>query len=106
MMLRVGESSIGDQTRSHLWDDVSAPGPRLVVLWEGGSVIIALQPGNRLVIGRGDDCDVQVLHGSVSRQHAEVSFGPPLSVRDVGSSNGTKLGGRVLIGGHAVPLAF
>jgi transcriptional regulator with PAS, ATPase and Fis domain len=102
----VGESFATDRTRSHVWDDVAASGPRLVVLWEGGSAVTPLQPGRTVVIGRGDECEVQVLHGSVSRRHVELSFGPPLAVRDLGSSNGTRVAGRTLLGGDAVPLAF
>lgn len=44
----------------------------------------------RSVIGRRDDCQIRIPLGSVSRQHCElVSDGKSLSVRDLGSANGT-----------------
>lgn len=42
------------------------------------------------VIGRRDDCQIRIPLSSVSRQHCElVQSGDRLSVRDLGSSNGT-----------------
>ena len=44
----------------------------------------------RSVIGRRDDCQIRIPLGSVSRQHCElVHDGKSLSVRDLGSANGT-----------------
>ncbi len=44
----------------------------------------------RSVIGRRDDCQIRIPLGSVSRQHCElVNDGKSLSVRDLGSANGT-----------------
>src|SRR5262245_3096398 len=85
-----------DPTRSHLWD-LPTSTPRLVVMWEGGSAVRPLQLGDVVVIGRGDVCDVQIFHTSVSRRHAEITFREgEIGVRDLGSSNGTKVGGRIL----------
>ncbi len=42
------------------------------------------------VIGRRDDCQIRIPLNSVSRQHCEIlQSGDRLSVRDLGSSNGT-----------------
>lgn len=54
--------------------------------------------GTRIRIGRGKECEVRAVEGSegiVSRVHAELSVGPSggLSLRDVGSKNGTFLNG-------------
>jgi hypothetical protein len=44
-------------------------------------------------IGRADECDVVLKHGSVSAKHAEVSWvGDGWTVRDLGSTNGTRVG--------------
>lgn len=44
----------------------------------------------RTVIGRRDDCQIRVPDGGVSRQHCELlRTDNGLSVRDLGSSNGT-----------------
>ncbi len=76
----------------------------VLVLWEGGSVVRPLAKGARLVVGRGADCDVVVLHPSVSRKHVEIEAGPPLLVRDLGSANGARVGGKVVAKGQAVEL--
>ena len=48
-----------------------------------------------LVLGRGLQCDVVVNHDTVSRRHAELRrCGDGCFVSDLGSSNGTWVGGR------------
>lgn len=50
-----------------------------------------LKPGEN-VIGRLEECDVPILDGSVSRQHARILVGRDrVSVTDLGASNGTFL---------------
>ncbi len=51
-----------------------------------------------LVVGRGDDCDIQLpkdqVHSLVSRHHCAFQIDPPaIRVRDLGSRNGTYLNG-------------
>jgi pSer/pThr/pTyr-binding forkhead associated (FHA) protein len=42
------------------------------------------------ILGRHTDCKVRLPDASVSRQHCEISFdGDKVSIRDLGSSNGT-----------------
>lgn len=49
---------------------------------------------SRLLIGRGDDCDVRLLGGDISRHHCEiVRVGSTQIVRDLGSTNGVFLNG-------------
>ena len=51
----------------------------------------------RRSIGRSDDCDIQLAHGSVSRRHAEVwRAGDVLWLKDLDSRNGTRLNGSQL----------
>jgi diguanylate cyclase (GGDEF)-like protein len=55
----------------------------------GTRYILRSQP---LVIGRGDNCDIQIDDHSVSRRHASVQTGPGgVTVSDLGSTNGTFL---------------
>jgi pSer/pThr/pTyr-binding forkhead associated (FHA) protein len=56
----------------------------------------AYQIGGRMLIGRAGDCDVQLIDKGVSRRHACVLEQEDGSVllRDLGSSNGTLLGGQ------------
>ncbi|MEM1209485.1 MAG: FHA domain-containing protein [Planctomycetota bacterium] len=46
--------------------------------------------GDRMTIGRKNSCDLRIPLSSVSRQHCEVLIeGDGVSIRDLGSSNGT-----------------
>jgi DNA-binding NtrC family response regulator len=61
--------------------------------------------GRDLVIGRGAGSDVVVDHASLSRRHALLRPGPPLTVQDLASTNGTRIGRTVIQGGDPVALA-
>jgi hypothetical protein len=57
-----------------------------------------------IVVGRGDDVDIQLAHPAVSRHHAEISLNRDLEfvVRDLGSRNGTIVNDERLEGPEAV----
>jgi two-component system response regulator AtoC len=76
----------------------------LLVAGEGLLATHAL-PARSIVIGRDPGCDVVVDNPTLSRRHARLSLGPPVTVQDLGSRNGTRLGGALHHGGHPVPLA-
>jgi sigma-B regulation protein RsbU (phosphoserine phosphatase) len=58
--------------------------------------------GDRLVVGRGTECDVQIPDQRVSRQHFRLERrGEELWVEDLGSRAGTRLNGRPLANGAA-----
>lgn len=59
-----------------------------------------------ITIGRSPDCDVQVEHASISRQHAIVHVGASYGIEDTGSANGTHVRGSKLAPHLAVPLAL
>jgi DNA-binding NtrC family response regulator len=82
-----------ERTRSHAFDLVPPGHSRVVVFWDGGTVTRDLVAGKGLVLGRAEDCDIQILHKSVSRRHAVVHAGPPVILEDLGSSNGTRVNG-------------
>ena len=79
--------------------------PRLLLFWDGGSLARELRGSVRLVVGRGDECDVRIVHHSVSRRHAVVCGGGPWRIEDLGSSNGTFVGRKKLRVGEACTLA-
>ena len=79
--------------------------PHLLALWNGGSVSRPLTKGESITIGRGRDCDLVIDHPSVSRRHAILLCGPPLNVEDLGSANGTHVGGVPLPSLGRAPLA-
>lgn len=57
--------------------------------------IFPLASGRELVIGRRDDCAVQIRDDGVSRQHAVIEVhGEGAELRDLGSANGTWVNGR------------
>ena len=59
--------------------------------------------GPAFVVGRADDCDLQLMHSTVSRHHCQVSeIGKFTTVRDMGSSNGTYLNGDLLRGERVI----
>jgi transcriptional regulator with GAF, ATPase, and Fis domain len=69
------------------------PGWRLLLFWDGGSAVFALEPDVQLVIGRADECDLRVPHESMSRRHALLSGRGGWHLEDLGSSNGTFVDG-------------
>ncbi len=57
--------------------------------------IFPLAPGRELVVGRREDCDVQIRDDGVSRRHATLEVrGQEAVLRDLGSANGTWVGGK------------
>jgi two-component system cell cycle response regulator len=68
--------------------------------------IISLAQYKSIVIGRGKQCELIVFDPTCSRQHAEVFTGADGSVfiRDLGSSNGTKVAGKKLAGTDPIKL--
>jgi transcriptional regulator with PAS, ATPase and Fis domain len=72
-------------------------GRRLLVMWSSGSILRELPDEGVLDIGRGDDANVRVDHGSISRRHARLIVAPEVvHIEDLGSSNGTWVGVRKL----------
>ena len=93
-----------ERTRSLAWASAAGDSPRLLVFWEGGFAAREVRAGRTLVIGRAQDCDVHVIHPSVSRRHVAIHAGPPLQVEDLGSANGTMMHGAPLRAHQAILL--
>ena len=79
------------------------PGAVLLVAGEGQlwSFELGSEPQ---VIGCGPDCDIVIDHEALSPAHAVVRPGPPVSVQDLGSAQGTRIHGAVTRGGTAEAL--
>ncbi|MFV8755727.1 sigma 54-interacting transcriptional regulator [Nannocystaceae bacterium ST9] len=80
------------------------PPASLLVIGEGSVRAVVLTSGV-VTIGRAPECEVRVAHGKLSRRHAILRLGPPLTVQDLGSTNGTRVGGEVHHGGEPIVLA-
>ncbi len=76
----------------------------LVAYWEGGSVDRRARSTGEVVIGRDPDADLCVPHPSVSRHHARLRFLPVPTIEDLGTVNGTRVGGRLLPKGERAPV--
>ena len=58
-----------------------------------------------LLIGRDPACDVVIDDPGLSRRHAVLRPGPPLTIQDLGSTNGVRIGEQVVRGGAPIALA-
>jgi transcriptional regulator with GAF, ATPase, and Fis domain len=65
---------------------------------------VAVPRAGSISIGRAEACDMTLGDASISRRHAVVHGGEPPMVEDLGSRNGTRVGGRQLAPGERVPL--
>ena len=73
--------------------------PRVGVFVDGSDAHLILRNGSN-VIGRGQDCDLQVFDQGVSRRHIDIQYdGHYAVVYDLGSTNGTSVNGQP-IGSH------
>ncbi len=87
-------------------EGVAAPGPQpsaLLVIGDGAVRTVPIATDS-LTIGRAPECEVQLGHAKLSRQHAVLRLGPPVTVQDLGSTNGVRIGGDVHRGGDPVVL--
>ncbi|MFN0246892.1 MAG: sigma 54-interacting transcriptional regulator [Kofleriaceae bacterium] len=82
----------------------SAPSPSLLLVAGAGTFSSHALDGRDLIIGRATDCDVRVDHSLLSRRHARLRVGPPATIQDLGSRNGTRVAGQTLRGGEPLTL--
>jgi DNA-binding NtrC family response regulator len=87
----------GGATRQTTASDQPPKEPRLslVVYHDGGTLVVPLILHGALTVGRTDAADVVVPEDSLSRRHARFSWSDEgVWVEDLGSTNGTFVGGR------------
>lgn len=61
-----------------------------IAVFDGARLVVRDLPSLGIVsIGRDEDNDVRIEHGSVSRHHALLHIGPPLRIEDLGGTNPT-----------------
>src|SRR5688572_21554268 len=69
----------------------------LMVLGDEELATHALPPRGELVIGRSTKCEIPIFEKSISRRHAILRLGDAITIEDLESANGTR------VGGHAIP---
>lgn len=78
--------------------DQTEPRPYLTVILDSGEETLHPLGEAPLTVGRAPDCDIVVASGAVSRRHAEIALdGRDVIVTDLGSTNGTAIGGERLV---------
>src|SRR6185436_12661323 len=77
------------------------PGLDFVAFVHDQVVSHLLPASGTVTIGRDAASDIRLDHPSVSRQHAILHVGPPLRIEDLGSANGTLVGGRPAVGAES-----
>jgi DNA-binding NtrC family response regulator len=69
---------------------------QLVINLRGRAFRHRIEPGEN-VVGSSPECDIRIKHPSVSRRHAVLSVdNGAVRLEDLGSSNGTRVGGRTV----------
>jgi DNA-binding NtrC family response regulator len=63
----------------------------LSVFAADGAVTHALPASGRVTVGRAPDNQIVIDDASVSRHHAVIDLGPPVTIEDLGSANGTRV---------------
>jgi transcriptional regulator with GAF, ATPase, and Fis domain len=99
-MLPREDDITGTDTHAH----AALARPHLVAMWPGGSAIKELPNGGGLTIGRSRKCDLCIDHPSVSREHAVFYGSAPVTVEDLGSTNGTTIAGLRIGARSRVPI--
>ena len=96
---REGEVDLGDDDvmprRDHL---------QMVVLGNGTFATHPLRQGAEPTIGRDPRCDIKIGDKSISRRHAIVRVGATLTIEDLGSANGTYVGGKKIKPNQQMPV--
>ncbi len=106
-----------ETTSSHVWSDASGPAGLSLLVFAGGARTprVALLPDHgEVMLGRAPTGEgaLAIDDGSVSREHAVLTIAhgargaaPSLQLRDLGSRNGTRIGGQVAPTGTNVAVA-
>ncbi len=80
-------------------------GLSVLIVGEATFATHPLPPAGDLVIGRSEQAGLRIEEASISRRHAILHVGAALTVEDLGSANGTKVGGKEVAPGEPVPVS-
>ncbi len=76
----------------------------LHVMQDGHVTSYPLERGHSLVVGRSPEADVRVDDPVVSRKHVRIDVGDTVTISDLGSANGVRVGAHVLTAHQQAPL--
>ncbi len=82
-------------------DAVAAPAQARIRLGSGEESVVPLHYGIN-VAGRDDTCELVIDDPLASRRHLSINVGDVITVSDLGSTNGSLLGGAQLTGAHDI----
>jgi pSer/pThr/pTyr-binding forkhead associated (FHA) protein len=81
--------------------DCAEPGGHALLLVNDlGLRAVPLPASGAVVVGRGSGAEIRVADAGMSRRHVRIHLEPPFRAEDLGSANGTVLGGRQLAPGE------
>src|SRR5262245_28658258 len=85
--------------------DDARPTPRRLMIGTGQNVTTHMLPEEgTLTLGRAPDASIRVEDSSVSRLHARLHVARVVRVEDLGSANGTRIGGSRLRANQPTPI--
>jgi two-component system, NtrC family, response regulator AtoC len=101
----VGLVSVTDLPSTRIVRGGSPSGPLwLMILGDEQLATHALPASGSLSIGRSPACDIPIFEKSISRKHAVLAVGEVITIEDLGSANGTRVGGVLVEPGMPVPI--
>ena len=85
--------------------DSARPTPRRLMIGTGQNVTTHMLPEEgTLTLGRAPDASIRIEDSSVSRLHARLHVARVVRVEDLGSANGTRIGGSRLMPNQPTPI--
>jgi two-component system response regulator AtoC len=78
---------------------------RAIVVMDGIALTYGLPQAGDVRIGRFTGSNLVVNHDTLSRFHAVLHFGPPMTIEDLGSANGTFVRENRIKPGQHVPVS-
>jgi two-component system, NtrC family, response regulator AtoC len=86
-------------------EEVVPLGFELLVSCAAEVLTVNLVPGREYTVGRDTGCDIPIDETTVSRVHARIAVSDAVTITDLGSSNGTSIGGQRLTAREPVKVA-
>ena len=96
-------NTVDDTGPAHTGESGADVGDFVIIAGQGKLRTHLLEKGEN-TIGRDPECDIVINDRSLSRRHAILRLGPPLTIQDLGSTNGVRVARRTVKGGDPIVL--